>query len=377
MGARGGFEELLRESRPRLAPPVRATPRRGSAPDQSDPALVKSRGTGGGSGDPERHGDATRRLDQRIAEQRISALRARPLVRESGEASLAGRSLLGAIYRRLCGVLSISRGCSAPPRGPAQTARQVRPYARTDQDQAGRIWPVRAATREQARQEAPGNDLFSEVYAVLHTQPEGQLQGWDAHREVTLAAQPDVIVRSDAANTTPADPGTGRRAQSHPPRALRLLWRRRKHPRAAEVHRFVERYWRKMLCSRSWGRPPPYLGRLQSTQGAGPVAPTTTAVALPGAAGSRSAVNPRPKSVVQEICTLRSVGGGGRRLPPPTRWVPSNGHPYRNPANVRRRMKISALFYAELSAIMFLFTGSAYGWEKTALDRYVAAPDAT
>ena len=42
------------------------------------------------------------------------------------------------------------------------------------------------------------------------------------------------------------------------------------------------------------------------------VAPTTTAVALPGAAGSRSAVNPRPKSVVQEICTLRSVGGGGR-----------------------------------------------------------------
>ena len=32
-------------------------------------------------------------------------------------------------------------------------------------------------------------------------------------------------------------------------------------------------------------------------------------------------MNPRPKSVVQEICTLRSVGGGGRRLPPPTRWM--------------------------------------------------------
>ena len=40
-------------------------------------------------------------------------------------------------------------------------------------------------------------------------------------------------------------------------------------------------------------------------------------------------------------------------------------------------MKISALFYAGLSAIVFLFTGSAYGWESTALDRYVAAPDAT
>src|SRR3954466_4456977 len=64
VGARGGFEELLRKSQPRLAPPVRATPRRGSAPDQSDPALVESRGIGGRSGDPERDGDATRRLDQ-------------------------------------------------------------------------------------------------------------------------------------------------------------------------------------------------------------------------------------------------------------------------------------------------------------------------
>src|SRR6516162_5218642 len=56
VGARGGFEELLRKSRPRLASPVRATPRRGSAPDQSDPALGESRGIGGRSGDPERDG---------------------------------------------------------------------------------------------------------------------------------------------------------------------------------------------------------------------------------------------------------------------------------------------------------------------------------
>src|SRR4051794_2871370 len=63
MGTRGGFEELLRKSRPRLAPPVRATPRRGSAPDQTDPALAESRGIGGRSRDPERDGDATRRLE--------------------------------------------------------------------------------------------------------------------------------------------------------------------------------------------------------------------------------------------------------------------------------------------------------------------------
>jgi hypothetical protein len=46
-------------------------------------------------------------------------------------------------------------------------------------------------------------------------------------------------------------------------------------------------------------------------------------------------VNPRPKSVVQEICTLRSVGGGGGRLPPPTRWAFSNGRPYRERRNPR------------------------------------------
>jgi PhoPQ-activated pathogenicity-related protein len=40
-------------------------------------------------------------------------------------------------------------------------------------------------------------------------------------------------------------------------------------------------------------------------------------------------------------------------------------------------MKISALCYAGVSAIVSLFTGSAYGWESTVLDRYVAAPDAS
>jgi hypothetical protein len=41
-------------------------------------------------------------------------------------------------------------------------------------------------------------------------------------------------------------------------------------------------------------------------------------------------VNPRPKSVVQEICTLRSVGGGGRRLPPPPGGRPVMGVPTAN-----------------------------------------------
>src|SRR5580704_11029988 len=43
-----------------------------------------------------------------------------------------------------------------------------------------------------------------------------------------------------------------------------------------------------------------------------------------------TAVKQRPKSVVREIRTPRSVGTGGGRPPPVTRWAPSNGCPYRN-----------------------------------------------
>jgi hypothetical protein len=39
-------------------------------------------------------------------------------------------------------------------------------------------------------------------------------------------------------------------------------------------------------------------------------------------------VNQRPKSVVREICTLRSVGAGGGRPPPATRWGDREVFPY-------------------------------------------------
>src|SRR5450631_2080951 len=41
------------------------------------------------------------------------------------------------------------------------------------------------------------------------------------------------------------------------------------------------------------------------------------------------AVNQLPKSVVREIRTPRSVGAGGGRPPPATRWAAGNGRPYR------------------------------------------------
>src|SRR5277367_4064349 len=97
-------------------------------------------------------------------------------------------------------MFSVSRGCSTPRGRAAESAGEVRPHAGTDQDQVGRVWEVRAAARWQTRQEAPGNHLLSGLHALLHAQPEGQLQGWDAHREVTLAAQPHVTAREDAAD---------------------------------------------------------------------------------------------------------------------------------------------------------------------------------
>ena len=43
------------------------------------------------------------------------------------------------------------------------------------------------------------------------------------------------------------------------------------------------------------------------------------------------AVNQRPKSVVRENRTPRSVGAGGGRPPPATRWALRNERPYREP----------------------------------------------
>src|ERR1700730_9906732 len=54
---------------------------------------------------------------------------------------------------------------------------------------------------------------------------------------------------------------------------------------------------------------------------------TKAVPSLSGVTSSRSAVNHLLKSVVREICTLRSVGTGGGRPPPVTRWVASRGVP--------------------------------------------------
>jgi hypothetical protein len=61
------------------------------------------------------------------------------------------------------------------------------------------------------------------------------------------------------------------------------------------------------------------------------------------------AVNQLPKSVVREIRTPRSVGAGGGRPPPATRWARGNSRPYREAvfAAVHERHFRNAFFFID------------------------------
>ena len=59
---------------------------------------------------------------------------------------------------------------------------------------------------------------------------------------------------------------------------------------------------------------------IPTDQGTVPSVATKPVSPLPGVTSSRRAVKQLPNGVVREIRTLRSVGAGGGRLPPATRW---------------------------------------------------------
>src|SRR5450759_4176616 len=56
------------------------------------------------------------------------------------------------------------------------------------------------------------------------------------------------------------------------------------------------------------------------------------------------AANQLPKSVVREIRTPRSVGTGGGRPPPVTRWARGNSRPYREPVSKGEILALSTCF---------------------------------
>jgi RNA-directed DNA polymerase len=76
------------------------------------------------------------------------------------------------------------------------------------------------------------------------------------------------------------------------------------------VHRAVERYWRKMLSSRSWKRTV-WWKQFSTNQNPVPTASPKAVSSLREATSHRRAVNQLLTSVVRENRTLRSVGAGG------------------------------------------------------------------
>src|SRR5947208_16825127 len=122
------------------------------------------------------------------------------MVRARGQTPVAGTGPHDQIHRRLCDVFPISRGCPSRPGRLVQTAGKVRPDPGTDQDQTRRIWPVRATTCRQTRQDAPRDDLVSGVHALLHAERGGHLGDWYGDREISLAVACEVVAGAAMTN---------------------------------------------------------------------------------------------------------------------------------------------------------------------------------
>src|ERR1019366_6956933 len=87
VGVGGGPQELFREPKSRVDAPLRGTSSGRSAPDQFDPALAEGRRFRERRGSSKRRGDPAGRFGQRTAEQCISSLCARSVVRAGGQAA--------------------------------------------------------------------------------------------------------------------------------------------------------------------------------------------------------------------------------------------------------------------------------------------------
>jgi hypothetical protein len=84
------------------------------------------------------------------------------------------------------------------------------------------------------------------------------------------------------------------------------------------VHQAVERYWRKVLSSRSW-EGQIWWEQFQRIKARFPLLRPKPVSRLRGVASYRPAVKQLLTSVVPETCTLRSVGAG--------EWATAPGHP--------------------------------------------------
>ncbi len=144
---------------------------------------------------------------------------------------------------------------------------------------------------------------------VLHSQSERKLSDWTAYREVTIAPSTDALSGTNAADAALAVAGAGQSTQSNASRPLWILRHRRKHSSLAQ-------------CPSGCGALLAQDGKQSELERRGemeavpsnpdpvPADPTSAVSSLLEATGSRHAVKQSPKSVVQQVRTLRSVGAG-------------------------------------------------------------------
>src|SRR5262249_41564427 len=131
-----------------------------------------------------------------------------------------------------------------------------------------------------------------------------------AHREISLAAQSHVVAGPAATNPALVGPGTGQRSQRRTEGPLRLL----RHCRKLSFPAKGPSGGRTLLAQNAmqpelgWA---PHVGHVPPDQTAATDLETKAVPSLWEATSSRSAVNHLLKSVVREICTLRS---GAARL---------------------------------------------------------------
>src|SRR5262249_37468659 len=130
-----------------------------------------------------------------------------------------------------------------------------------------------------------------------------------------------VLVGGPAATNTPAvGPRTGQHSQRRTEGPLRLLRHCRKLSFPAKGPSGGRTLLAQNAVQPELGRAH-HVGHVPPDQTAATDLATKAVPSLSGVTSSRSAVNHLLKSVVREIRTLRSVGTGGGRPPPVTRWA--------------------------------------------------------
>ena len=204
-----------------------------------------------------------------------------------------------------------------------QTPGEVQLETGADQDQARRIRSICPDERAQSRRTTPGHYLLPGLHALLHAKSEGQFPSGDADREVTLPAQSCPPTGADADAAALANSGPSSQPQQGDTRSLCLLRHCRELPSSATGISD-----RGALLAQNAVQPEPqrphHMGCVPPDQGTDSNYATEAVPSLREATVYRCAVNQLPKSVVREICTLRSVGAGGGRPPPATRCGDGN-----------------------------------------------------